>query len=111
MGSSNKYYAIWCNPNFSDTPVAPDTVVIGVNSYPVVSTLNRTINGDSVTVYCFDIKDDPTLLQRISEVRSGTIPDRIIAGVFLTIKSNGAELENCFLPIISRISGPYVPTH
>ena len=108
--SSYKYYALWCNSSYNSSPIVPDTVEIGANTYPVVSTLNRTINGDQVTVYCFDIKNDPTLLQRISEVRAGTIPSGIVACVFIKVKSGGLEVDNRSLPIVSRISGPGLPS-
>lgn len=105
--SSYKYLAVWCNPDYSGTEIPPDTVVIGVNSYSVVSSFNQTVNGDQVTVYCFDIKNDPIVQQRISDVRNGNIPPGIIACVFMTIKGSGTVLDNVALPVVSRIPGSY----
>ena len=101
--AGNKYLAVWCNPDYSGTPITPDTVQIGSNNYSVISTMNQTINGDSVTVYCFDIKNDPTIQQTIADIRNGTIPPGMHPGVGLTIKGSGVELMSYVLPIVSRI--------
>ena len=105
--SSYKYLAVWSNPDYSGTEITPDTVEIGVNTYSVVSSFNQTVNGDQVTVYCFDIKNDPIVQQKISDVRNGNIPPDMVASVPFTIKGSGVVLANTALPVVSRISGSF----
>lgn len=107
--SSYKYFAVWCNPDYTGTVIAPDTVVIGNLSYPVATSFTQNVNGDSATVYCFDIKNDPTLLQTVSDVRDGTIPPQLHPGVPITIKGNNITIESLLLPVISAFPGPLTP--
>ena len=108
--SSSKYLAIWCNPDYNGTEIIPDSVEVGGAYYPVATTLYQTINGDAVTIYCFDIKDNPSLQNIISEVRSGSTLPNIVYGAAIGIRSNGSTVESFILPIVSRtMPGPLDP--
>ena len=108
--SSSKYLAIWCNPDYNGTEIIPDSVEVGGAYYPVATTLYQTINGDAVTIYCFDIKDNPSLQNIISEVRSGNTLPNIVYGAAIGIRSNGSTVESFILPIVSRtMPGPLDP--
>lgn len=98
--SSYNYLAVWCNPSYQGTAVVPDTVQIGMNSYSVETSFTQVVDGNQVTVYCFDILDDPWAQQSISDAMNGTP----YCYVPLIIKGSGVRMPSV-LPIVS-VSNP-----
>ena len=100
--ASYDYLAVWCNPDYSGTAIVPDSVEVGGVIYPVASTLYQTVNGDPVTIYCFDIINNPTLQNIISVARNAGSNPPIAFGTLVGIRSGGTTISSFFLPVVSR---------
>ena len=57
IASANNYFAVWINGDYSPAPLAPDNVQVYLETIPLSETFQTTIDGATVTVYCFDIID------------------------------------------------------
>ncbi len=98
--SSYNYLAIWCNPEYSGTSIAPDTVQIGLNTYPVETSFSQVIDGHQVTVYCFDIIDDPDVQANIAAAMNGFQ----FACVPFVVYGSGVMLKHPVIPVVSTIN-------
>ena len=70
---ANSYAATWINTGYEQSTV-PDNLYIDGQSIPVVSTTQQTINGQTSTLYCFNLLNSTKIQDGISSIRSGTAP-------------------------------------
>ncbi|MBR5904898.1 MAG: hypothetical protein IKZ51_00400 [Bacteroidales bacterium] len=57
VASANNYFGVWINSDYYPAPLTPDNVQIDLDTIPLAETFQTSIDGQTVTVYCFDIID------------------------------------------------------
>lgn len=71
--NANSYAAVWIT-NGHEGSTIPDNLYIDGQSLPVVATTQQSINGQSKTLYCFNILNSTKVQSGISAIRAGTAP-------------------------------------
>lgn len=100
-----KYFAIWKNPANNNPMMIPTSIQIGNETLPLYTTFSETIDGQSVTVYCFDLYSSQAIQDAIDDVTYGW-PGGLPRNEVLTVKimNNLFELQTVNIPLLLSLS-------
>ena len=102
QASSNHYYGVWYNSEYSPSPSAPNNILIGNETILLETTFSKTIDGESKTVYCFDFMQ--------SSIIQDFMDDPNVDECFVTIKiRNGVSVLQTELFHIEKMAHNFNP--
>ena len=102
QASSNHYYGVWYNSEYSPSPSAPNNILIGNETILLETAFSKTIDGESKTVYCFDFMQ--------SSIIQDFMDDPNVDECFVTIKiRNGVSVLQTELFHIEKMAHNFNP--
>ena len=104
--STNHYYGVWRNSYYSPAPLAPNNILIGSESFSLITSFSKTIDGETKTVYCFDFMQSTLIQDTIDDINSDNGIDEGL--IVIRIRNGTTVLQNNVL-YINKISHDFTP--
>ena len=97
----NDYFVVWHNSDYNGTPVAPDNIKIGNQTFPLADTCSLSINGETKTAYCFDFMSSTGAQNALADAQA----DYLAGNTFVTflvihIRNGTTTLQTIDYPFI-----------
>ena len=91
--ATNQYFAVWRNSSYRPVPPQPNNIQVLLDTIPLEETFQTIIDGENVTVYCFDFVNaldlpSPSLPQSFGPLLT-----------LITIRHDNMNLQQIVVPI------------
>lgn len=68
--STNHYFGVWYNSDYTPAPSTPDNIKIGNETFNLKTSFIKSLDGESKTVYCFEFMQSTMIQEAISNINA-----------------------------------------
>ena len=106
----HQYLAIWHNSDYQGTPIAPDSIQIGSQTFSLSNSYSTTIDGESKTIYCFSFINSTGIQNAISQIQNNFSANYGLTSLVpIQIKNGSTVLQTIQYPLIPSELPPLDP--
>ena len=106
----HQFLAIWHNSDYQGTPIAPDSIQIGSQTFSLSNSYSTTIDGESKTIYCFSFINSTGIQNAISQIQNNFSANYGLTSLVpIQIKNGSTVLQTIQYPLIPSELPPLDP--